>query len=50
MNGVEKVFPMAAIYVEGIADGNERIQAQIGPLLLELARSEERSGTAGKAE
>jgi hypothetical protein len=29
MNGVEKVFPMAETYVEGIADGNERIQAQI---------------------
>src|SRR6266446_3903554 len=24
MNGAEKVFPMAEIYVEGIADGNER--------------------------
>ncbi len=38
MNGAEKVFPMAATYVEGVADGNERIQAQIKGMLLELAR------------
>jgi hypothetical protein len=38
MNGVEKVFPMAETYVEGIADGNERIRAQIKGMLLELAR------------
>jgi hypothetical protein len=38
MNGAEKVFPMAGTYVEGVADGNERIQAQIKGMLLELAR------------
>jgi hypothetical protein len=42
MNGVEKVFPMAAIYVEGIADGYERIQAQIKPLLLDPAKVADR--------
>ena len=46
MNGADKVFPMAETYMEGIADGNERIQAQIKGLLLELARSEGRSRRA----
>jgi hypothetical protein len=38
MNGTEKVFPMTAAYVEGIATGNEAIWGQVKSALFELAR------------
>jgi hypothetical protein len=38
MNGAEKVFPMTAAYVEGIATGNEAIWEQVKNALFELAR------------
>jgi hypothetical protein len=50
MNGVEKVLPMAEIYVEGIADGNERIQAQIKGLLLEFGAKVKAKAAGKKGE
>ena len=38
MNGAEKVFPMTAAYVEGIANGNQVIWEQVKSALFELAR------------
>jgi len=38
INGAEKVFPMPAAWVEGIADGNELIRELIKGNLLNLAR------------
>ena len=38
-NGTDKVFPMPADWVEGIANGNEEIQALVKGNLLTLART-----------
>ena len=38
MNGAEKVFPMTAAYVEGIADGSAATWEQVKGALLELPR------------